>query len=136
MDKKELKVTKLEDLQKLNEGEIVELPEFDDNTPLTAKLKRPSLLALCKGGAIPNQLLGSAQELFEGKQRTDIKKYAEILDIVLAAAMVEPQYSEVENLLTDVQRLAIFAYTQSGIKALIPFCQFGQFQKDSNIVKK
>jgi hypothetical protein len=134
MDK--LKITKKEDLQKFNEGEIVELPSFDDNTPFVAKLKRPSLLALCKGGQIPNTLLGSAQELFEGKQKSDIKKYAEILDVVLTAAMVEPQYGEVEGILTDMQKLAIFAFTQSGIKALIPFREIERIQKGSNISKE
>lgn len=134
MDK--LKITKIGDLQKLSEGEIVELPSFDENIPFTARLKRPSLLALCKGGQIPNTLLGAAQELFEGKQKSDIKKYAEILDVVLTAAMVEPQYLEVESLLSDMQRLAIFAYTQNGIKALIPFREIERVQKGSNISKE
>lgn len=133
---KELKVTKLEDLKKLNEGEVIELPAFDDNTPFTAKLKRPSLLSLCTGGSIPNELLGNVQELFEGKQKSDIKKYAEVLDIVIKAAMVEPDYDEVKEFLTDLQRLAIYSYTQNGVRALIPFLQIERIQKDIDSSKK
>ena len=108
-----MEVTKTSDLKKLKDGEIVELPKFDDGTPFVAKLRRPSLLYLCKSGAIPNELLAAAQEIFEGKQKGNIKNYANVLDKVLEVALVEPKYEEVAELLTDVQRLAIF---------ILPFC--------------
>jgi hypothetical protein len=133
---KDLKVTKIQDLKKLSEGELVELPEFDENTPLVARLKRPSLLSLCKGGIIPNQLLGSAQELFEGRQRSDIEKYAEILDIIIKESLIEPSYDEIGSLLTDIQRMAIFAYSQGGINSLIPFRKIKGIQESSDNVQE
>lgn len=124
-----MEVTKTDDLKKFSEGEIIELPSFDDDTPFVAKLKRPSLLMLCMAGEIPNQLLGVAQELFEGRQKSDIKKYADVLDVIINAAMVEPLYEDVKQYLTDMQRMAIFAYTQGGVKALIPFRKIEELSK-------
>ena len=131
-----MEVTKIEDLNKLKEGDVVELPSCDDDTPFVAKLKRLSLLSLCKAGAIPNQLLGAAQEIFEGRQRTNIKSYAEVLDIVIKEAMVEPNYDDVKDILTDIQKIAIFSYTQNGIKGLLPFREIQRVSKDSFSGKK
>lgn len=131
-----MEVTNINDLKKFNDGEVVELPSFDDDTPFVAKLKRPSLLALCKAGAIPNQLLGAAQEIFEGKQRSNIKNYADVLDIVIKEALVEPAYDDVKDLLTDMQRIAIFSYTQNGIKGLLPFREIERIQKTGIDSKK
>ena len=131
-----MEVTKIEDLNKLKEGEVVELPAFDDDTPFTAKLKRPSLLALCKAGAIPNQLLGAAQEIFEGRQKSNIKNYADVLDVIISQALIEPAYDDVKDLLTDMQRIAIFSYTQNGIKGLLPFREIERISKDSTLGKK
>ena len=131
-----MKITKLEDLKKFNDGEVVELPAFDDSTPFVARLKRPSLLALCKAGAIPNQLLGAAQEIFEGRQKSNIKNYADVLDVIISQALIEPAYDDVKDVLTDMQRMAIFAYTQSGIKGLLPFREIERISKDSTLGKK
>lgn len=131
-----MKVTNINDLKKFNDGEVVELPGFDDDTPFVAKLKRPSLLALCKAGAIPNQLLGAAQEIFEGRQKSNIKNYADVLDVIISQALIEPAYEDVKEYLTDMQRMAIFAYTQNGIKGLLPFREIERISKDSTLGKK
>jgi len=116
-----MEVTKINDLKKLKEGEVVELPYFDDNTPFTARLKRPSLLTLCKAGTIPNNLLATAQKIFEGEKKGNVKDYGEVLHIVVSVALIEPKYDDVSELLTDEQLTAIFNYTQFGIAALEPF---------------
>jgi hypothetical protein len=131
-----MKVTNINDLKKFNDGEVIELPGFDDDTPFVAKLKRPSLLALCKAGAIPNQLLGAAQEIFEGRQKSNIKNYADVLDVIISQALIEPAYEDVKEYLTDMQRMAIFAYTQNGIKGLLPFREIERISKDSTLGKK
>jgi len=131
-----MEVTKTSDLKKLKDGEIIELPKFDDGTPFVAKLRRPSLLYLCKSGAIPNELLAAAQEIFEGRQKGNIKNYADVLDKVLEVALVEPKYEEVAELLTDVQRLAIFSYTQNGVMGLQPFRKIEELSKIGGRSKK
>ena len=121
MDKK---VTSIEDIKNLKakEGEIIELPGFDENTPFTARVKRPSLMELCKNGTIPNPLLGAAQKVFEGTiNKADIKEYGDVIRKVVEVALVEPRYSEVKDLLTDDQLVLIFDYTQKGVVALLPF---------------
>lgn len=131
-----MEVTKSSDLKKLKDGEIIELPKFDDGTPFIAKLRRPSLLYLCKSGAIPNELLAAAQEIFEGRQKGNIKNYADVLDKVLEVALVEPKYEEIAEVLTDVQRLAIFSYTQNGVMGLQPFRKIEELSKISRRSKK
>lgn len=120
----EQKVTSIEEIIKVKksfEGEIVELPEFDNGTPLKAKLKRLSLLALCRDGIIPNLLLAAAQEIYEGRQRADIKKYAEVLDIICNMSMIEPVFDDVKEVLTDTQKVAILTYAQHGVAGLTSF---------------
>ena len=131
-----MEVTKTSDLKKIKDGEVVELPKFDDGTPFIAKLRRPSLLYLCKSGAIPNELLAAAQEIFEGRQKGNIKNYADVLDKVLEVALVEPKYEEVAELLTDFQRLAIFSYTQNGVMGLQPFRKIEELSKIGGRSKK
>jgi len=131
-----MEVTKTSDLKKIKDGEVVELPKFDDGTPFIAKLRRPSLLYLCKSGAIPNELLAAAQEIFEGRQKGNIKNYADVLDKVLEVALVEPKYEEVAELLTDVQRLAIFSYTQNGVMGLQPFRKIEELSKTNKSIEK
>jgi len=115
------KVTTIEDLANINKGEIIELPPFDENTPFTARLKRPALLTLCKVGTIPNTLLATAQKIFEGEKHGDIKNFSEVLHLVAESAMIEPEYDKVKNILTDEQLTAIFNYTQTGVLGLLPF---------------
>jgi len=124
-DKKELKVTNFDDFQKVRnnfkDGEVVELPAFDSGEPFTAKLKRLSLLELAKSEILPNQLLGVLQEVYEGKQKAEIKKYAQLLDIVCEQVLVEPKFNEIKDIITDVQKLAILQYAQHGVSGLITF---------------
>ena len=118
------KITSLEDIKNLKakEGEVIELPGFDENTPFIARVKRPSLMELCQTGTIPNALLGAAQKVFEGSiDKANIKDYGEVIRQVVEIALIEPKYSEVKDLLTDDQKVMIFDYTQKGVVALLPF---------------
>ena len=123
-----LKVTSFDDLQKVRkdfkEGEIVELPEFDTGKPFVAKLKRVALLDLINNEILPNTLLGAVQEIYEGKQRADIKKYSEVLNIVASLSLIEPEYEGVKDILTDTQKVAILSYATHGISGLLPFRAF------------
>jgi len=137
---KELKVTNISDLQKVRksfkEGEVVELPAFESGEPFIARLKRLSLLDLCKSDVLPNQLLGALQEIYEGKQRSDIKKYAQIMDVICEQVLVQPTYEELKDILTDLQKMAILTYAQSGVAGLIPFRTLFGFQEGSGNSKK
>jgi len=125
-----MEITKAGDLENLKKGEVIELPPFDEKNELVARLKRPSLLTLCRIGTIPNKLLTAAQRLFEGDKKGDIKEYGELLHIVAEAALVEPKYEDVKDLLTDEQLTAIFNYTQLGVMALQPFRELRRKAKE------
>lgn len=129
-DTKNLKVTSLSALKGYTEGQIVELPPFGENLPFVAKLRRPSLLALARQGKIPNDLLNTATELFEGKSRENkvdtelLRQLYDVIDILCEAAFVEPPYAALKENgieLTDEQMIAVFNYTQSGVRALKAF---------------
>ena len=128
MDK--AKVTTLKELQGYAKGSIVELPEFGDGQPFVARLRRPSIMMLAKQGKIPNALLVKANELFTnriGMNPNDQSMLGELLDVIEVLAsetFVEPTYEQIKEAgvqLTDEQFMAIFNYTQQGVKALENF---------------
>lgn len=121
--------TTIDELCKYTEGKLLELPGFGNNQPFMAKLKRPSMLSLIKRGKIPNSLLVTASSLFAGKldvaqDEDNMAKLFDLLDTICEAAFVEPTWKEIKEAgieLTDEQYMAVFNYTQKGVKALEPF---------------
>lgn len=120
-------VTSLEDLKEIAKGQEVELLGWGEE-PFVCKLKRPSMLGLVANGEIPNPLLNAAYILFNGAKTTkdviNMKEQKELLTIMAKAAMVEPTYTDLEEIgleLTDTQLLEIYNYTQIGVKSLTSF---------------
>lgn len=133
MSEKEVHVTSIEELKKVAMGELVELPPFAEGSEFIARLRKPSMMALAKAGRIPNSLLDSANELFAGnKAKTakelskpdNLSKMYDLCKIMAEASLMEPTYKELQNAgieLTDTQLLAIFTYSQTGVKKLESF---------------
>lgn len=131
----ELKVTSIAELKKMANGEVVELPGFTDGTTFIARLKRPSMLAMAKMGKIPNNLLGAANKLFLGvgnvlnqnnnkSNNEALSELFDIIEIICDECFVEPTYKDLKDNgieLTDQQKLAVFTYTQRGVKSLESF---------------
>lgn len=109
----------------------VQIQGFEKGEFITLRLKSMSLLGLVSSGKIPNQLMGTAVELFEGKQGSKkgkkedngagMQRMAEIVDIICKNAMLEPTYEEAGEYLNDIQKLEIFYFTQGGINSLESF---------------
>lgn len=130
-------VTSLDKLKQLSKGQEVELQGWDEE-PFICKLKRPSLLGLVEQGEIPNPLLNAAYILFNGaktpKDTINLKEQKELYTIVAKAAMVEPSYSQLEDIgleLTDMQLLEIFRFSQLGVQSLISFRSKQQDSKNN-----
>ena len=129
MKNDKISITSLENLARYSEGVIVELPEFAEGQPFVAKLKRPSMLMLAKSGKIPNELLASATNLFNGGKSNEadgnsLKDVYDITMVICEASLIEPTLSDIRNAgleLTDEQIIAIFNYAQQGVKVLKPF---------------
>ena len=124
-------VTPIEELIKYKDGIVIKLPGFVPNVPWYAQIKRPSLMSLAASGKVPNSLMTQATDLFAkgagamvGANSTIIKDVYDVVMIVCEAALVKPSMNELrENgiVLTDEQLMAIFSYTQEGVKALERF---------------
>lgn len=127
----QLKVTTLADLETYKQGTIVELPPFAEGQPLVARVQRPSMLAMVKSGKISNTLINEATALFVkgnnamvGKDATTIDELYDVIETIVDAALLEPSLSDIRNAgleLCDDQLMAIFSYTQTGVKALEQF---------------
>lgn len=122
-----MEITRIEDLRKMAEFDVIELPRFKKEIPFNAKVKRVSLLNLVKRGVIPNQLLSAAEELFYGKKAStgvDLKQLTEVMFVMAENALVEPAIKDLEEVgleLTDEQLVALFNYTQNGLKEIEKF---------------
>ena len=121
-------VTSLAALSLYAQGQLVELPGFGEGQPFFARLRRPSILGLTKSGKIPNALLAAATELFTGKQDkddpVDLAEIVGVVEVICESAFVEPTYQQIKDIglqLTDEQLMAVFNYSQRGVKALEPF---------------
>lgn len=126
-----LGITTIVDLQKYASGTVVRFPDFAEGQPFVARVRRPSMLVLAKSGKIPNSLLTAAGQLFtgggSGVDADNADMLAQIYDIckiICEAALIQPTMKDIESAgmsLSDDQLMAIFNYTQSGIKALESF---------------
>ena len=121
--------TSIQDLISYSQGQIVKLPDFSEGQPFYARLRRPSMLSLMSNGKIPNSLVITANRLFKGKGMDDrnensMSEVLQLLEVICESAFVEPSYKELKEAgvhLTDQQYMAVFNYTQEGVKALEPF---------------
>ena len=92
------------------------------------------MMQLISSGKIPNTLLSSAMDMFNGKtgekmQKAsdnigDLKELVGMMNVIAEASLVRPSYKEIKSLgidLTDNQLMGLLMYSQGGIKALENF---------------
>lgn len=124
-----ISITSLSSLEQYAQGQVVELPPFGEGQPFFARLRRPSLLMLIKSGKIPNALLATANSLFVGgkietKDPSALADVVGVMEVICEASFVEPTWAQITGAgveLTDQQYMAVFNYSQQGIKALDSF---------------
>ena len=129
-----MQITSLEQLQSIKQTEIIELPAFEDGTKLNVEVKKPNMMQLIAAGKIPNTLLSSAMEMFNGKAGEKMQKAADnvgdlkdlvgMMNVIAEASLVNPTYKQIKELgidLTDNQLMGLLMYSQGGIKALENF---------------
>ena len=129
-----MQITSLEQLQSIKQTEIIELPPFEDGTPLNVEVKKPNMMQLMTSGKIPNTLLSSAMDMFNGKvgqkmekaanNISDLKDLVGMMNVIAEASLVRPSYKEIKSLgidLTDNQLMGLLMYSQGGVKALENF---------------
>lgn len=125
-----MNVTSLADLQRYSQGTVVRFPDFNEGQHFIAKVRRPSLLMMAKSGQIPNSLLTSAGDLFTngaGNKNANEDTLSQMYDVcrlVCKACLLQPTLDEIEAAgmeLSDDQIMAIFNFSQVGVKALDSF---------------
>lgn len=126
-----MQITTISDLQLYSQGAVIRLPDFADGQPFVARIRRPSMLVLAKQGKIPNTLLTTAGELFskggaglDSDNENMLGDMYNIMDIIATAALIQPSMEEIKSVgleLSDDQMMAIFNYSQTGVKALESF---------------
>lgn len=127
----QMNITSLSDLQTYSAGTIVRFPDFAEGQPFVARVRRPSMLVLAKQGKIPNTLLTAAGELFskggsgmDSDNENMLSDIYGICEVIARASLIQPTYDEILSVgmeLSDDQIMAIFNYTQNGVKALESF---------------
>lgn len=127
-------VVSIEELRNQSQP-LVDIVGFEPGQFMTFRLRRISLLTMCKSGKIPNTLLQKVTELFTGAKKDgkqldeatilnnidDMEGINQIMDVICEASMVEPTFAEAGEFLTDEQKMEIFQWTQGGVKSLESF---------------
>ena len=139
-----MQITSLEQLQSIKQTEIIELPPFEDGTPLNVEVKKPNMMQLMTSGKIPNTLLSSAMDMFNGKTGekmqkaadniSDLKDLVGMMNVIAEASLVRPTYKEIKSLgidLTDNQLMGLLMYSQGGVKALENFRKQSEYNTDT-----
>jgi hypothetical protein len=101
---------------------------------LVVEIQNPSLLRMVQEGKIPNPLLPVAAQLL-GKKPPDkpkdekklileeLKYNADVIEIYLIAALVNPRYEEVKDFLTDRHKTEIVMKAKEGVEELANFSE-------------
>lgn len=126
----ELKVISAREFRK-KATRVIEIDGFEPGEKIAVRIKPASLLNLLMSGKLPNNLLGTVNDLFEqtnkGKSmelfeqdENKIKDIMEIIDLVCEQSLVEPTYEEIKDVITDTQKMQIMAEAQGNVNAAIP----------------
>lgn len=127
----ELKVISAREFRK-KATRIIEIDGFEPGEKIAVRIKPASLLNLLMSGKLPNNLLGTVNDLFEQTNKGQsvqlfeqddnrIKDIMEIIDLVCEQSLVEPTYEEIKDVITDNQKMQIMAEAQGNVNAAIPF---------------
>lgn len=109
---------------------LIEIPGFEPGARIKVRVRRASLLRLVSEEVIPNPLLpvlykviNTAGEWNPMRDATaeEFQTFTKVIDAVCKGILVEPAYEQVGDVLTDDQRMVLFAFAQSGVAGLAPF---------------
>lgn len=141
---KELKVTSLEDLKKINSTDIVELGEFDNGLMLTVEMKKLNVFNLVKSNKLPNSLLNMGTELVGNpavifaklvdEDPKVVKDALSMTEIIMEQTFVNPKYKDIVKVveLTSNQINSAVTYAMGGMKALEGFRNYVGHNEDNS----
>ena len=126
----ELKVISAREFRK-KATRIIEIDGFEPGEKIAVRIKPASLLNLLMSGKLPNNLLGTVNDLFERTEKdkpmelfeqdeNKIKDIMEIIDLVCERSLVEPTFEEIKDVISDTQKMHIMGEAQGNVNAAIP----------------
>lgn len=137
-----MSVTTVEELAKIKNTFVVELPPFADGSKLTVELKNPSIIDMVCSGRIYNPIIGDAMKVIgeevkeniseaEKEAREEQSRKAKIESIkfmkyVAESCLVNPTIEDINKYtggLTDEQVFAIFDAVKLDTAKLSKFCE-------------
>ena len=138
-----MSVTTIEELAKIKNTFVVELPPFADGNKLTVELKNPSIIDMVCSGRIYNPIIGDAMKVIgeeaakeniseaEKEAREEQSRKAKIESIkfmkyVAESCLVNPTLEDINKYtggLTDEQIFAIFDAVKLDAVKLSKFCE-------------
>ena len=106
---------------------IIDLPGFGPGEKVTVKVRKVSILGLASSGKIPNSLMGTVTKLFNANTKeqqvsatNNVIEMTQLMNLIAKNSLVEPEYEEVKEYLTDEQLNGIFEYAMGGVKDITP----------------
>ncbi len=130
-------ILSIEQLKKMATA-VIDIPNFDNTGTIKVRVQKPRLMAMAAQGKIPNHLLGVVNQMMFGKnskkeKETDVKGVAKIYELYCRACLVEPDYEEIKDIITDDQMIAIFDWAMGDVEKLETFrSNEGNVSSDNN----
>lgn len=118
------------DIKNMKVTSTIEIPSFDvDAEDIKIEVRRPNLIRMMAMGEIPNPLLGAAYAAINGYNITkkeenlesEAKRMLELTELYCTICMVNPTYEEVDEYMTDEQRMAILTWATTSMRNLRRF---------------
>lgn len=147
-----MQVTSLEELKQIAKkvnGEVIEIPGFDDMSVLNVKVKRVSLTDLVQCDVLPNILLLEVQKILDKKQKGHemkgkeyeraVKNLEQFTEIVYKQALIEPSVDDFESVgleLNKIQKSMISEYAIGDTSRLERFRAFRESLKNNSTSKE
>ncbi len=117
-------VISIEELRK-QATTVIEIPNFDNSGTIKVRVQKPRLMAMASQGKIPNHLLGIVNTMMFGnkkeKKEVNITDIAKTYELYCRACLVEPDYEEIKDIITDDQMIAIFDFATEEVSQLDTF---------------
>lgn len=130
------------DIKGMKVTSTIEIPSFDvDAKDIKIEVRRPNLIRMMAMGEIPNPLMGAAYAAINGYTITkkeenleaEAKRLVELTELYCTICMVKPTYEEINEYMTDEQRMAVLAWATTPMKSLRRFRTIETDVKDSKV---
>lgn len=113
---------------------IIAISGFEPGELIEVRVKPVNMISLMATGKVPNTLITTINELFEGQQPEQInntvindekamQSVLQLMDCICEECLVEPRYCEIKDLLSDQQKTDIMNAMMSEVTKAAPSVQ-------------